>query len=596
VESLEVITGNIPAEFGEKSAAVLNITTRSGLGAGRRARGNVMLGGGSFGTGELASEVGGGNERFGYFLSAASSTSGRFLDPVNFENFHNHGNTQRLFARFDFSPNGTKDFFHLNVTSGRTAHQVVNLLSQEMAGQDQRARLGDFSVSLSWLRIIGTHGALTLSPYFRTSLSQLYPSPFDTPVTAQQDRHLTTVGGRVDFALESKGQRLKTGAHILGVPLREAFAFGITSPEFNDPASEEFNPNLAGYDLTRGGMLFRFRDRRYGQVYAAYLQDSLSWRHLTVNAGVRYTRYQLLVREGAWQPRLGLAYLIPRTQTVLRASYDHLFFLPDHENILLSASPRAAGLVAPDVRLALGTAYQDVASERQNSYEVGLQQGFSHYLRLDAAYYTKDSRNIHDSSQFLNTGILFPVAVTSGKIRGFDFRADFPEHHGWSGYLSLGSARAVVTPPFSGGLFLGHEAVDVLAEGPFHIDHDQKLSAQWSVQYRSPKRWYTIVTGRYDSGLVTEIEDVDAVAADPDLAFGLRYVNLNADPLRVKPRTVWNWLIGTEVFPERRYRTEAQFGILNLANERGLYNFLSVFGGTHVIPPRTFTARLTFHF
>jgi hypothetical protein len=595
VESMEVVTGNIPAEFGQKAAAVVNLTTRSGLGTGGP-RGSVMLGGGSFATAEQGLELFGGGSRFGYFLSAANSTSGRFLDPVNFDNFHNHGNTQRIFGRFDFSPDGVRNFFHLNVHAGRTANEVPNLLSQEEAGQDQRRQMRDLLVSATWLRLLGAKAALTAAPYFRTSSAQLDASPFDTPVTAQQDRRLATVGARVDLSADHVGHRLKTGLHFLGIPLREAFVFGITNEEFNDPEDEEFNPNLEPFDLTRGGSLFLFRDRRYGQHYSWYVQDSFSWKELTLNAGLRFDSYRLLVRESGWQPRVGLAYHFPRAHTVVRASYDRLMFTPANENLLLSSSPQAAALVSPETRELLGTAFLDVRSERQNSYEIGVQQGFSHFLRLDASYYTKDTRNIHDNDQFLNTGILFPVAISTGKIRGFDFRFDFPEHSGWQSYVSLGSTRAVVTPPFSGGLFLGEEAVETFAAGPFHIDHDQKLSAQWGVEYRHRKRWFTSLTGRHDSGLVTEIHDLDEIRADPDLAFGLDFVDLESEPHRVKARTVWNWMAGATLFEDRRHRMDFQLTVLNLANRRGLFNFLSVFGGTHVIPPRTVAARLVLHF
>jgi outer membrane receptor for Fe3+-dicitrate len=122
------------------------------------------------------------------------------------------------------------------------------------------------------------------------------------------------------------------------------------------------------------------------------------------------------------------------------------------------------------------------------------------------------------------------------------------------------------------------------------------LSAQWGVEYRHRKRWFTSLTGRHDSGLVTEIHDLDEIRADPDLAFGLDFVDLESEPHRVKARTVWNWMAGATLFEDRRHRMDFQLTVLNLANRRGLFNFLSVFGGTHVIPPRTVAARLVLHF
>jgi hypothetical protein len=105
--------------------------------------------------------------------------------------------------------------------------------------------------------------------------------------------------------------------------------------------------------------------------------------------------------------------------------------------------------------------------------------------------------------------------------------------------------------------------------------------------------------GRYDSGLVTDVGDAAAIAANPDIAFGLQYVRPTSDPLapfRIKPRTVWNYSAGIDLFRESRNQVNLQFVMLNFTDKKGLYNFLSPFGGTHVIPPRTYALRTTFNF
>ena len=67
-------------------------------------------------------------------------------------------------------------------------------------------------------------------------------------------------------------------------------------------------------------------------------------------------------------------------------------------------------------------------------------------------------------------------------------------------------------------------------------------------------------------------------------------------PARVKGRAIWNWLVGVDLFQNERYKTSLQFQIANLTDKTGLYNFLSVFSGTHVIPPRTYSGRVVVHF
>src|SRR5262249_7900184 len=201
--------------------------------------------------------------------------------------------------------------------------------------------------------------------------------------------------------------------------------------------------------------------------------------------------------------------------------------------------------------------------------------------------YRKYVRNAQDNDQFLNTGVLFPLSFAKARLKGFDLRVDVPDHKGFTGYLSFGTNSAIYFPPFTGGLITG----DVPPE-PFRIDHDEKIETQWEGRYAEKRHgWWMALGGRFDSGLVTDVGDPAAIAADPDIAFGLQYVRPTSDPLapfRIKPRTIWNYSAGVDLFRESQYQVNLQFNLLNFTDKQGLYNFLSPFGGTHVIPPRTY--------
>lgn len=607
IEAMEVITGNQMPEFGGRNAATINITSKSAIGSGRPFFGNVTLGGARFGTFEYGAQFGGEiSKKFGYFVSLGGTRSNRFSDPPNFQNFNNSGDTQRLFTRLEYNATD-RDNFRLTANFGRTARDIPNLLSQEQNGQNQRSFLKDASVNLQWQHVFGPKVVTEVTPFFRTSAAQLVElTGGSTPLSVGQDRHLTNYGINANISYDDSWGRIrnrfKAGFNYFRFPVSENFAFAITDPDYNRPVDEggdeeTFNPNLVPYDLTRGGTYFRFNDGRTGRQTAFFVQNSVSYRGLTVSGGVRYDNYDFLVNEDAWQPRVGIAYHIAKTGTVLRASYNRLFFTPFNENLLLTSSPQVGALVPPFVVEAQGQAQAVVRAERQHAYEVGIQQAFRNWFRVDFAYWTKDSKQASDNSQFLNTGVVFPVAFAGAKLRGADFRLDVPERRGFSGYLSLGTAKAVFIPPFTGGLFIDPEVAELVNEGPFRIDHDQKLAAQVGAQYNQRKQgWWLGAQFRYDSGLVTEIEDVDEIAANPDLGFGLRFVDLNGNPTRVKPRSIWNLSGGYEIFRSERYKIELQGHLLNLTNQKGLFNFLSVFGGTHVIPPRTFAARVKFNF
>jgi outer membrane receptor protein involved in Fe transport len=524
----------------------------------------------------------------------AGGRSNRFLDPVSLDNLHNGGDNQSVFARLDFNPS-RDDFLHFMVSSARSRFEVPNLPSQHLAGQDQDQRLMDVAVRVTWLHIFNPRWSLEVIPYYRTALAQLFESPFDTPVTAAQARHLTTTGAKSSISYTAGRHRFKAGIDFFAFPVSEILTFGITDPAFNDPAGKEFNPNLLPHDLTRGGSLFAFDDGRTGEEYSFFIQDNVTYRGLTASLGIRYDNYNFVLDRDHWSPRVGLAYHIAPIGTVVRASFNRLWQTPSNENLLLSTSEQAAGLVPPERLVELGTALIIVEPERVNFWEVGAQQSIRDWLRLDASVYWKRVRTYHDNDQFFNTTVVFPIAISKGRIKGFDLRVDMPARRGLSSYWSFSVGEAIGVPPLTGGLFVGEEAMELFEEGPFNIDHDQTYSSQWGVTYEHESGVWTSLGGRYDSGLPVEIEDLGEVLADPDVNRELALVNLNQDPFRVKSRLVWDWSIGFE-YPQEKPRVAFQFDIRNLSDEERLFNYLSVFSGTHVIPPRSFSGRMRYFF
>jgi hypothetical protein len=384
-------------------------------------------------------------------------------------------------------------------------------------------------------------------------------------------------------------------------PIHEHFAFGLTDPGLNDPDAEDYNPNLAPYDLTRGGRLFEFNARRTGSYNAAYVQDNIKWHNLTTNLGIRYDSNNLPVKDTAWEPRLGAAYYIPASKTVFRASYNRVLYTPEFENILLSSSPEAAALVPPIIQesQALGGGELAVRAERQNAYTFGVQQGFGSKLRVDADYWRRRGTFAGDQDQFENTGVVFPLAFAGSRFNGWDVRLDLAQTHGLRGFASLGHTRAVYIPPLRGGLFLDQGALDTITSGPFLIDHDQKLQAQGALIYELGKSGLWVGTNvRYDSGLVTDASP-DDLASDPDNFFAAPYVvvhsGTNLDPNRIRARTIVDFSVGADL-QKLGLPLSIQADLLNARDTKGLYNVESVFGGTHVVPPRMLAVRVRYSY
>jgi hypothetical protein len=600
-QSLEVVYGNVPAEYGEKMGAVINMVTKSGLNGGAP-HGSVAGGYARFDTYDASASVGGGAQRFGYFASLAGSGSDYFTDPVNFDNLHNNGDTQRGFVRLDAQTPDATNSFRVSALLGRADREVANTFTEQAAGSDRTVKTHDQNYSAGWQSVLDSSTVLDVTAYGRIAKFTLYPSAADAPVLSDSDRSLDNYGVTPVLTRTMGTHEIKVGAVYKRYPIDEFFRFGITDPTFNDPSSPDYNPNLAPYDLTRGGHFFELSTSRTGTYVAGFVQDTFRWKDLTAAIGLRYDSNSLPAADRQLEPRVGLAYYFQPTGTVLRAAYNRVLYTPEYENVLVSSSPEAAAIAPPAVQesRALGGGVLLVHSERQNYWMVGAQQALGSKLRLDADYWERHSTFAGDQDQFFNTGIVFPLAFESGDFKGWDVRLDLAPVWGFRGFVSLGHTHAIYVPPPAGGLFLDPGAIDDVTGGPFLIDHDQKLALQSGIFYDVGTTGIWLgVNVRYDSGLVSGAAPEDLVG-DPDNEFAIPYIDANhsgdgLDPYRIKPRTLADFSIGADL---TRYHIpiNVQLMVLNATNVKGLYNILSTFGGTHVIPPRRVAGRITFVF
>jgi hypothetical protein len=510
----------------------------------------------------------------------------RFLDQVTLDNLHNAGHFARGFGRLDVLL-GERDALRVHGMGGRSEFELANLRSQEANGQDQRQALADWSAWVSHVRTLTSASTLESTAAIRDTTARLLPSAGDTPVTAAQDRRLATVTVATRYTRVAGRHSMRAGGDLQRFPVRESFTLGITDSRFNDPAGDGFNAALLPYDLTRGGALFRFFDERSGTMASAFVQDSVRWSRLTTTVGLRFDEYRFLVTGRQWQPRIGAAWSLPASETVLRASYNRNYQTPPNENLLLSSSEVASRLAPQSVRDALDGGYAPIQPERQDVFEVGLQQALFGRVSLDLSAYRKHSHDQQDNNNFFDTGIIFPTTLKEIDAKGFEARLTVPQVHGVSGTLSVTSARAESTPPFTGGLFLGQDAVDLLNAGPFLIDHDQALSVHGTTTVTTGSGVWLGGSVRYDSGLVANPSDPAAVAVDPDFADLLPYVDLLAEVPRVRPRTIVDAVVGYDFVRNGRRTWSARLQANNLTNRIALYNFQSVFVGTRLVQPRT---------
>jgi hypothetical protein len=733
VQSMEVIEGAPPAEYGGKTSLVIVVTTRSGLGA-TTPHGDVTASYGTFGSSNEGFDLAYGRDKWGNFISANGLNSGRFLDGPEYQVFHDHGNEENVFDRFDFKFSDL-DTINLNLGFTRSWFQTPNSYDAETASAwngivvnngglgpngvpvgsaDQRSKIRTFNIAPVWTRLINPKTVFTLGAFVRQDQFNYYPSdnPFAdlTPdpgfagvgqsTSIGQNRRLTNLGGRASVSYVSGINNIKVGVQYEHTLLTERDTFGLVDPTGNAPCLNAdgtpdttplitsqagctgglqvntgqgvfangdpvpaFQPILGCYDLTRTGPLpasdgcpnntseaYKLHGHADIREFAFYIQDTINITNWTFNLGLRIDQYDGISSNWQPEPRLGIAYNIKPSNTVLRISYARTMESPFNENLVLASLGCTNPVVAAFQVLVPGGACvttSPLSPGLRNEFHAGLSQALGKYLVLDGEYIWKYTHNAFDFSVLANTPITYPIEWTSSKIPGYAIRLSMPNFHGLTAFMVTSSVAARFFSPQVAGV-----GATPVGFGVFRIDHDEVHNATGHVQYQPKKNLPWIgFNWRYDSGLVAGPVPcaggeacpngpggtdtmVSVLNLTPDQQFegglycgsvhatptmpispnGLCPANLygstlvsipapgtqnnDHNPQRIAPRNLFDVAVGDDdlFHTSEKYKWSARLTVVNVTNQQALYNFLSTFSGTHYVSPRAITATVGFHF
>ncbi|MBB5316171.1 TonB-dependent receptor [Tunturibacter empetritectus] len=708
IQSIEVISGAPPAEFGGKTSLVIQVTTRSGLGV-KKPTGSVTTSYGSFGSATGGVDLSYGGDNWGNFIEVDGLDTGRFLDPPEFAVFHDKGNEINVFDRIDRQLSAV-DSVHLNLNYSRSWFQtpnafdnlnVQNVISggaganpvfENVGNTDQRSKIGTFDIAPTYTRTIGANSVFNFGPYIRKDQYNYYPSgnpladlgPIQNQSIAQT-RSLTNAGVHTDLSYVKGINNIKIGANYSQTFLRESDRLGIVNSAFNSPCVDgngvsqpgftdpsqcaaaglvsndpsiggSFNSVLLPYDLTRGGGQFNFIGHTDVKELALYAEDQIKAGNWLFNVGIRGDLYNGLTTARQAEPRVGLAYSVKQTNTVLRLSYARTLETPFNENLVLSSQGCLNEVLSPLLLCTPGVS-GNLQPGFRNEFHAGLQQAFGKNLVISGDYIWKYTHNAFDFSVLGNTPITFPIDWHNSKIPGFALRADVPNFHNLSAFVVMSSVAARFFPPQTAGA-----GATVGGSGfPFRIDHDERYNQTTHVQYQIPGKrspWVGF-NWRFDSGLtagsvpcynVTDPNSrcnpanggpsitingqpgIDLSGLTPDQQFqaGLTCNGVKATPFvgipgnqclaseltsklvsipapgtenddkhppRIAERSLFDASIGQDnLFNGDKNKWSLRLTGVNITNKYALYNFLSTFSGTHYVTPRALTAELGFHF
>jgi len=296
VQSMSVLTAGYPAEYGRKLGGVIDVNTARDTTPGFH--GKAVLTGGSFDTigGDLSLQYGWGLNTLS--VSGEAARTDRYLDPPVEQNYTNAGTNSSFAAHYerDLTPN---DRLGLILRRGQSDFEIPNEIVQQQAGQRQDRGTEETAGQFSYQHIFSPNVIGDLRGMVRDISSTLWSNSLATPIYAAQHRGLRETYLKGTVSAHYGRHELKAGVEADFGSIRENFGYTITDPSQFDPDTPP---------------AFQFFGRAQDREQALFVQDLMRFGNLTIEAGLRWDHYRLLVDESAVSPRLGVRPRLPNAR------------------------------------------------------------------------------------------------------------------------------------------------------------------------------------------------------------------------------------------------------------------------------------------
>jgi len=514
VNQIDFQTGGWDAEYGNKNAAVVNVTTRIPAGGFHLDAAGY---GGSFTTNGQNLNFSTNAGKLGLFFSGARQVTDMRREPVVFdtvrdvvENFHNHGEDLFGFAKAQYVPTD-RDVVNLEVNRSRTRF-AVPFDSVEGIIDDHQQDMNGF-VNLGWRHRVGEGGAeaegrtgeLFAGAFYRDGSLNYVPGagdqpsfifyPDTTPYNLTEHRDFHSVGAKLDYLLRPHhGLEFKAGFLASFTRGRETFT---TADSAGNPGPAS-NSDLRGSDVG---------------VYAqTAISPSDRWE---LRTGVRFDNHNAPFAGNQHQvsPRVKLSFF-PDPANTFYVYYGRLFLPTNVEDLRAITSVADSGVVA-----------FPTLPERDHFFEAGYVHRFpAGVVTKLSGYYKRSSPGIDDNT-VPGSAIVTSVNIEQVRIAGVEAVVEIRPAGPVSGYVNVALNHAYGFGTITGGFFPAGPP-----SGSFDLDHDQRLSAVGSLVY-SRQGLYVSTTGIYGSGLTN--------GSDPDSTYGTGLFDFNKS-IKVRPSFILN--------------------------------------------------------
>jgi hypothetical protein len=598
IQSLSIYTGGIPAEYGRKMGGIVEVNTLQDSQSGFH--GQLELSGGSFGSAASAAQGQYVWEKNTLGASASGSMSSHYLNPVVPENFTNAGTLGDFSTNYerDLTP---KDRLRFIVGHELARYEIPNELVQQdpqligtLGGQPspppgtppqlQTAANFETMGSVTYQHIFSPNVLIDSRGMVRDNYNDFYSNPYSWPIIVSQHNDFKEGYFNTSVSIHHGHHEWKAGIESDSIFLHENYSDIITANP-NYPVSYPFDPGTV--------TSFAFTGHRPDLEQSAYVQDLIHLGNWTINAGLRWDHYQLLLNQNAVSPRLAVARFFPKTNVLLHFSYDRIFQTPSFENILLSSSTEVQSFEPNVLRL-------PVQPSHGNYFEGGASKSFFGQFRFDANLFRRAVNNYADDDQIFNTSISFPIAFEKAILYGAEGKLELPHWKRFSGFISESYIVGNAWYPVTGGLLLGVSKTCIQQptgstclplSGHFPDSQDQRHSIRGRLRYQLHPRLWIAGGIQYDTGLPFQIDTSPAQAL---AEYGPQVISrINFARGRIYPAFQINASAGADVYKSDHITTRFQIDGQNLNNILNVIDFGGLFSGNAIGPSRSVSARLT---
>ncbi|WP_413624483.1 TonB-dependent receptor [Luteibacter sp. Lutesp34] len=481
IENVKLLDGALPAQYGERTAAIVDITTRTpskdGIG------GSVGVTGGQFGTLNPNATLFGRSGAWSWFLTA------NYLEnDVGIENptasrkpIHDHTNQVKAFGDVSYLINpDTRLSFLFGVTNNR--FEIPNNPGQEPAfgyldvTNFDSTQLNERQQEKTRFGILSLQGKLGATAY-QVSAGQRYSGLNFTP---DDIGDLMFNGVASDVRRANRASTLQAD---FATPLGDnhTLRYGMYASFERASATNDalvFPADADGNQTSTTPLSIVDASRILARTYALYLQDEWSigekW---TVNYGVRADRYDAFRPESQLSPRVGLVYQ-PTDSTTIHAGYSRYFTPPASEMI----SPTSIAKFAGTTNALPDNGNDTPLAERSSYYDVGISQKLGSAWTVGLDSYKRNVSRIQDEGQFGTALVYSTFNYDQGKVKGDEFTLNY-DGGALTAYFNFAYNRSVGKRIITGQYNFNPDDLAYIQDHFIHLDHDQKYTSSGGISY-----------------------------------------------------------------------------------------------------------------